>query len=121
MPTVQGNNPGNCPKFPLQSSKKEEAPPERRFERRFSDQYLLIVSECTPGPRPNIRPHLQVLKRVAVENDDARGAFAVSLAAGEQGQILDALRKCHIRSRHRMLIWVRPPCRWASAFRRGGR
>ena len=29
----------------------------------------------------------------------------------EQGQILDALRKCHIRSRHRMLISIRPQCR----------
>ena len=31
----------------------------------------------------------------------------VSLTAGQQRQILDALRKCHIRSRHRMLISVR--------------
>ena len=50
---------------------------------------------------------------VAVENDDARGAFAPCgfFYAGEQRQILDALRKCHIRSRHRMLISVRPPSR----------
>ena len=50
---------------------------------------------------------------VAVENDDeeARSRHAGFFDRWEQRQILDALRKCHIRSRHRMLISVRPPCR----------
>ena len=40
---------------------------------------------------------------------DVRPMFLLPL--GSRDKILDALRKCHIRSRHRMLISVRPPCR----------
>ena len=89
MPTVQGNNPGNCPKFPLQSSKKEEAPPERG--QRSSALLRSILTHCFrmhAGPRPEYSAapaSSENALRSRTTTQQARSR-TVSLTAGKQGQ-----------------------------------